>query len=225
MMELLTFYLTNHKKRLLLQQCRRVSILKIMVVDDHIALGEGTQAILQMGIENSQVDVFTEPTHALQQLSSERYDVYVIDFHLKDMNGLTFVEQLVKIHPKAVAIIYTGHNIEQHIPDLLEKGIIGFINKTESKKRLIDTVQYAYEGNVIIPLDILRTIIQNKKIFHLTERQRKIMELAKKGAKNKEIASELYVSQRTVEKDLTQIFSKLNVMSRVEAISKWSEFE
>lgn len=200
--------------------------MKIMILDDHIAVGEGTRAILQANL-NCQAEVFTDPYTALHHLTGTLYDVYLIDFNLPDMDGFHFLEQLFEIHPDAIAIIYTGYNIEKYIADLLDKGISGFISKTDGRKQLIDTVLYATEGKIIVPITLLKRFnLHNSSIkgySNLTERECKILELVKGGFTNKAIALELGLNQRTIEKDLTVIFTKLSVKSRAEAAIKWHE--
>ncbi|MFJ7837997.1 response regulator [Lysinibacillus sphaericus] len=197
-----------------------------MVLDDHIAIGEGTRAILQAELD-CQAVVFTDPCIALQHLSESFYDIYLIDFNLAGMDGLQFIQKLLKIHPEAITIIYTGYNIEKYLPELLNKGISGFISKTESRKQLIDTIQYALEGKVIISLSLLKKLcvhnVGAKESINLTERERQILDFVRDGYTNKAIALEIYLSQRTIEKVLTTIFSKLGVESRAEAAVKWNE--
>lgn len=200
--------------------------MKIMVLDDHIVIGEGTRAILQTELD-CQTEVFTDPHNALHHLTHTHYDVYLIDFNLSDMDGLQFLDCLLNIHPEAVAIIYTGYNIEKYVPDLLEKGAAGFISKTESRKQLLDAIQYALEGKIIIPLSLIKQLngknSGNGHYSKLNEREQKILKLIMNGFTNKTIALELQLSQRTIEKQLTMIFSKLNVECRAEAVIKWIE--
>ncbi|WP_238602030.1 response regulator transcription factor [Lysinibacillus parviboronicapiens] len=197
-----------------------------MVLDNHIAIGEGARAILQEEID-CQVEVFTDPCIALQYLTEVVYDIYLIEFNLSGMDGIQFIDLLLKIHPGAITIIYTGYNIEKYVPDLLDRGISGFISKAESRKQLVDTIQYARQGKIIISLSLLNRLkIHNlccQKPVSLTDRERKILDLVRNGLTNKAIALELYLSQRTIEKELTTIFSKLDVESRAEAAIKWSE--
>ncbi|MGE7949115.1 response regulator [Lysinibacillus sp. NPDC093688] len=195
-----------------------------MVLDDHIAIGEGTKAILKAEL-NCHADVFTDPYLALQQLTKAPYDVYLVDFNLPDTDGLEFIEKIINIHPEAIAIIYTGYNIERYITDLLEKGVCGFVSKSDSRKQLIDTINYALEEKIIMPLSLIKQLNSNfsktEKSTRLTEREQKILDLVKDGLPNKTIAMELSLSQRTIEKNLTSIFSKLNVETRAEAAIKW----
>lgn len=200
-------------------------ILKIMILDDHIAIGEGTRAILDNELECF-TEVYTDAYTALQHLANTKYDVYLIDFNLSDMDGLQFLEQLRKIDSIGKAIIYTGYNIEKYLPDLLKMGISGFISKTDSRKQLIDTIHYALEGKIILSITTLNRVFDNTPIHsfnQLTEREIQILSMVKNGLTNKAIANHLQLSQRTIEKDLTAIFSKLNVGSRAEAVFKWYE--
>lgn len=200
-------------------------MLRIMILDDHIAVGEGTRAIIQAELQ-CDIDIFTEPLKALEQVSLNRYDVYLIDFHLPQMNGLQFIEQLRTLHTEAIVIIYTGHQIEQHLLTLWQKGIAGFVSKTASRKQLIDTILYALEGKVIIEQMLFMKLLDHKQVAsQLTEREKEILTYVKEGFTNKAIASQMHLSQRSIEKSLTTIFSKLEVESRAEAVIKWSEMQ
>lgn len=196
-----------------------------MILDDHIAIGEGTRAILENELECF-VDVFITPHTALQQLVNKTYDIYLIDFNLSDMDGLQFLEQLQMIDPRGKAIIYTGYNVEKYLPDLLQIGISGFISKTDSKKQLIDTILYALEGKMILSISTLNRMFDKTQIDNinkLTEREIQILSMVKSGLTNKAISTNIQLSQRTIEKDLSSIFSKLNVGSRAEAVIRWNE--
>lgn len=196
-----------------------------MILDDHIAIGEGTRAILENEL-NCHTDVFTDPNFALKKLEDTLYDIYLIDFNLTDIDGLQFLEQLKTIDSMGKAIIYTGYNIERYLPNLLEMGISGLISKTDSRKQLIDTIQYALEGKLILPISMLNKFLNNSpvdKSSQLTEREIQILSMVSNGLTNKAISIELQLSQRTIEKDLSSIFSKLSVGSRAEAVIKWNQ--
>lgn len=198
-------------------------MLKLMVLDDHIAVGEGTRAIIQAELQ-CEVEVFTEPLEALDKVKLGSYDVYLIDFHVPNMNGLTFIELLLELHAEAIVIIYTGHQIEQHLLTLWQKGIVGFVSKTASRKQLIDTILYALEGKLIIEQTLLMKLLDQKQVVsQLTKREKQILLYVQDGLTNKAIAAEMHLSQRSIEKSLTLIFSKLQVESRVEAVMKWNE--
>lgn len=201
--------------------------MRILVLDDHIAVGEGTRAILEAEL-NCHVEVFTEPDTALSNIEREKFDVYLIDYHLSDMDGLEFVEQLLQIHTDAVIIIYTGHKIENYFVKLWSKGVTSFINKTDSRKQLIDSILYAQKGKIIIERSTFTKILQSNRpignsVNTLTEREIEILKFVEVGYTNKAIALDMNLSQRSIEKSLTTIFFKLGVDSRVEAVIKWKE--
>lgn len=128
----------------------------------------------------------------------------------------------------APVLIYSGFELAPYLNLLIQAGVVGIINKTSSPQQLIRSIHNAMEGTASLPLTLFQQvvipdhIVENQEVLHeiilLSEKEISILERVAEGKSNKELAELLYISQRTVEYHLTNIFNKLNVHSRAEAV-------
>jgi two-component system competent response regulator ComA len=143
---------------------------------------------------------------------------------------------ILQVDPDATILIYTGFDLVSHYNLLIEAGVTGFISKTASPEQLITAIRCALREEAVIPLQLLKQLrrvdtspitndgLQNLGAISLTTKEQEILEGVSKGLTNKAIAIKLSMSQRTIEYNLTKIFSKLGVSSRTEALMKAKEF-
>lgn len=151
---------------------------------------------------------------------------------MPNLNGLEATKEILKLHPKAKIIIYTGFDVEPHFNLLIENGVMGILSKTASKERIINTIYSVIQDEVVIPYSLFKQLrIQeihsnmnssHSKTLPITMNQREIEVLSyiEQGMTNKYIAATLNLSQRSIEYTITEIFNKLGVVSRVEAVKK-----
>lgn len=210
-------------------------MIKVLIVDDHPAVGEGTKAIIEQ--ENDiQANVIVDSERVLEEIKKEKYEVYLVDLYMPKLNGIELTKAILQINPDAIILIYTGFDIPTHYNLLIEAGVSGFISKTDTKEQLITAIRCAIREEAVIPLQLLRQLrrvdtgpttkegIQNLGAISLSSKEQQILEQISKGLTNKAIAINLSMSQRTIEYNLTKIFSKLGVSSRTEALIKAKEF-
>lgn len=209
-------------------------MIHILIVDDHPSIIEGTRTILQQE-QDLQVTVETSGYNVLDRLKNETFDLMIFDLHMPEMNGIDLSKEVLRIHPEAIIMIYTGHEIAHHFNVLVETGVSGFIDKTATKEELIYAVRYALKGISVIPTALFKElrrsegiIVQEKKgvadEVKLNQKELDVINQLCKGKSNKEIAETIMMSQRSVEYILTGIFQKLKVGSRLEAVAKAKDF-
>lgn len=202
-------------------------MIHILIVDDHPAIGEGTRLLLQQE-EDFKVDFADSRLEAISSIDFTKYQVFILDLYMPDINGLSLAKKIMASHPEAIILIYTGFEISAHFNLLVEAGVHGFISKTASKEQLITSIRCALRDEAVIPLQLLRQLkkVEAKPVgneltdISLNNREQLILIEVAKGCTNREIAQNLIFSQRTVEYCLTGIFSKLGVKSRTEALNK-----
>jgi two-component system competent response regulator ComA len=159
----------------------------------------------------------------------KKFDVILLDLYMPNINGADLTRKLLEYVPDAVILIYSGFEIAPHFNLLMESGVSGFISKTSTREELIQAIRCAARKQAIIPMQLLRQLrrqeitVQHEAGIEPTtisrEEDRLLRELAK-GKSNKEISRTLMISQRSLEYSLTELFQKLHVNSRVEAIKK-----
>lgn len=203
-------------------------MVRILLVDDHPAVGQGTKMMIEQE-EGMQVSVVTSGMEVLALLSNQTFDVMLVDLNMPAINGLELTRRVLAINSDTAILIYTGYDIEPHFNLLVEAGVSGFISKTISPEQLITAIRCALRGEAIIPIALLQqlrrhdakiavTINQSLEEISINEKEQTILQEVAQGKGNKELASSLLMSQRSVEHYLTKIFTKLNVRSRAEAV-------
>ncbi len=212
-----------------------MGLINILIVDDHPAVGEGTRAIIESEYDMT-ADVLTESDKITGVLKNGKYEVYLIDLYMPRINGIELTKVILQYDPEAVILIYTGFDLISHYNLLIEAGVSGFISKTATKEQLITAIKCSLREEAVIPLQLLKQLrrVDTRPLTYeeqrnlgdiiLSSKEQEILDRVSKGLTNKAIAIELSMSQRTVEYNLTKIFSKLGVGSRTEALIKAREF-
>ena len=115
----------------------------------------GTKALIET--EDICADVLFDSAEYLSCIT-KKYDVYLVDLFMPNLNGLEVTKGILKHDPDAAIIIYTGFDIEPHFNLLLENNISGIISKTASKEQMITTIRCAKRKEVVIPLGLFRQL-------------------------------------------------------------------
>ncbi len=209
-------------------------LIKILVVDDHNLVGEGTKLILEQEKDFNVIFV-NSSKKALDILLTHTFDVFIFDLNMPHLNGQELAKEVSKISPKSSIIIYSGYDIVPHFNQLVSSGVSSFVDKVASKEILIAAIRASIEGNSMMPINLLQQLkIPDNSInilegyhllkkYNLSKNEVETLKLVMAEKTNKEIAAELFISLRTVEYRLTNIFKKLNVNSRIRAIKKIEE--
>lgn len=196
----------------------------MLIVDDHPIVLEGTKNLFKDN-DDILVDTESDATSVIPKIKDKPYDIYLIDINMPLENGIHLARNIKAMQIDASIILYTGDDITDYYPLILERKIEGILAKTASKEQILRTVRAIANGEIVLPknfLDFLdnRFKIQDAKLdIHLNEKEKKILRLIAEGHTNKAIAIELNIPQRTTERYLTQLFSLLNVDSRTEAVN------
>lgn len=210
-------------------------MIHVLVVDDHPTVGAGTKFTLEQQPDMT-AEVMAESDKVMDRLEDEKYDVYLVDLYMPNLNGVELTKKILRKDPEAVVLIYTGYDIITHYNFMMDAGVSGFVSKAATSEQLITAIRCALREEVVLPLHLLRQLrrgeagaskrdaLEEMSGVGLSEREQQVLVLVGRGSTNTAISLKLNVSKRTVESDLTKVFSKLRVGSRTEAYKKASEY-
>lgn len=202
-------------------------MIRILIVDDHRLVGEGTKNMLE-GESDFQAELAISGTEAEKMIEQQTYDVYLLDWNMRDINGIELSKRILENNPEAKIVIYTGYNIVPVFNYLIESGITGFVSKTDASEQLIIAIRCALRDQVVIPVHLLRQLhlrevkatVEHEVSVTFSQFEQEILIKVANGLNNKEIAHMHHVSRRSIERHLSYIFAKLRVSSRIEAVEK-----
>lgn len=202
--------------------------IRVLVADDHAIVREGTRRVIE---SESDIDVVGEASdgeEAVSQATRLQPDVAIIDIAMPKLNGIEATRQIKALLPATAVLILTAYDNDQYIFSLLEAGAAGYLLKNVRGSELVEAIRSVHSGESVLHPAIARKVLQRfvpsiqeakgGTPDRLSQRELEVLKLAAKGMSNKDIADKLYLSVRTVQAHLANIFGKLQVGSRTEAI-------
>src|SRR3990170_563646 len=207
----------------------RVGKIRLLLAEDHVVVREGTRALLQREQDMEVIGEAGDGKEAVELANKLRPDVVVMDIAMPGINGIEATKQIKTCCPRTAVLILTAYDNEQYIFALLEAGAAGYLLKNVRSSELVAAVRSVYGGESVLHPAVTRKVIERLGLSSaraaaerasgpLSDRELEILRLAAKGLSNKQIASRLCLSARTVQAHLGNIFNKLGVGSRTEAV-------
>lgn len=196
-------------------------LISVLIVDDHPIVLEGSKMLFQ-GLNDIHIETEQNTAEVLNKIRNTYFDVFLIDVNMAVQDGLSLAADIKAAQEKALIILYTGDDIQSYYPFIIEKKVDGILSKTAPREKVIQTIRSIVHGDLVLPsdfIDYLKNKMQHKHDnLQLTNKEKQLMTMLMEGYTNKVIADKLDVTQRTVERYLTQIFTLLDVSSRTQAI-------
>ena len=203
--------------------------IRILLADDHALVREGTKELLEREDDLEVVAEAGDGKTAVQLATKRRPDVVIMDFAMPKLNGIEATRQIKAIDPSIAVLVLTAYDNEQYIFAFLEAGAAGYLLKDAHIDELIKAIRAVHAGESILHPAIARKVInrfarpaekygKEAALNQLTKRELEVLKLAAKGMSNREIALDLSISVRTVQTHLSNIFTKIGVGSRIEAV-------
>jgi len=201
--------------------------IRVLLAEDHAILREGVREFIQRESDMEVVAEAGDGEEAVKLTEHYRPDVVVMDIRMPKLNGIEATKQIKAKFPSTAILILTAFDSDQYIFALLEAGAAGYLLKGVRASELIDAIRAVYAGESVLHPVIAGRVIRRvvtpaasdgKTVDPLSEREMEILKLAAKGISNKDIAEKLFLSPRTVQVHLGNIFNKLGVASRTEAV-------
>lgn len=203
--------------------------IRLMIVDDHKLMREGIKRILSDIKDIVVVSEAADGETAIKNAHIYNPDVILLDIVMPKIDGIETLRRIKDIGIKSKIIMLSGYTSKKYIIDSIKMGANGYITKDNDVERLINVIRDVHSGGTYLqPLlgKILRQNIQEEqidnrdieKIERLSKREYEILSLVSNGYSNKEIGNELFISEKTVKNHITNMFKKLEVEDRVQAV-------
>jgi len=201
--------------------------IRILLAEDHAIMREGVREFIKREADMEVVGEAGDGEEAVKLAVQLKPDVIVMDIRMPKLNGIEATKQIKSQLPNTAILILTAYDSDQYIFALLDAGAAGYLLKGIRTHELIDAIRAVYAGesvlHPVIASRVIRRVVTpattgSKGFEPLSDREMEILKIAAKGVSNKDIAEQLFLSPRTVQVHLGNIFNKLGVASRTEAV-------
>ncbi|WCM63764.1 response regulator transcription factor [Paenibacillus sp. LX16] len=203
---------------------------KILIVDDHWVVREGLKLVLETNDSYEVVGEAGEGVTAMTLIEELQPDVILMDLYMPQMSGLETMKALKEKQNDTPVIILTTYNEDDLMIQGLSLGAKGYLLKDTSRENLFRTIESALRGETLLQPEITARVFAKtsekevKSELHedtsiLTEKEKNILQFVAQGFRSKDIALDMGISERTVKAHLTNIYNKLGVESRSEAVA------
>ncbi len=196
-----------------------MSPVRVVLVDDHPIVRKGIHACLEQAPDIEVAGVAGDGLRALRLVKVHRPDVLLLDLHLPGLGGVEVARRVRAAFPTVAVLILTGYDEVGYLRDLLELGVQGFLSKTVPDDEILAAVRTVAAGKSVVASAAVHKVMGNGS-GSLTDRERHVLKRLAKGWQNSEIASDLAISEKTVEFHIGRLLAKLEARSRTEAVRK-----
>jgi len=203
--------------------------ISIILADDHPLLRQALKYVLEKHDDFEIVAEASDGEEAVRLAVELVPDVVIMDISMPKLNGLEATRQIKTRCPRVAVLVLTVHDDSEHILGILEAGAAGYLTKSVFGDEVIHAIRSVVAGDTVLSPNVscqlmkraLRYVTKPVRLRDgekLSKRELQILGMAARGLSNREIAERLEITQRTVKSYLTELFSKLNVRSRTEAV-------
>jgi NarL family two-component system response regulator LiaR len=202
--------------------------ISVLIVDDHPPLRAGIRTILEKASDIYVVGEAGNSEEAKNLLNALRPKIILLDLIMPDFSPSTFEKWVRENYPETITLVLTAHGRDAYLATMMDAGATGYLDKEMRAEQLIHAIRRAASGELLFDEEqIARARHWHKDIEakwnSLTKQEHEVLRLAGDGLDNKHIARKLFITTKAIEKHLTNVYQKLEVTSRAEAIIWWNE--
>lgn len=197
--------------------------IRVLLADDHTVVREGLRLILESAEDIEVVGEVENGRQAVQMAKKLQPDVVVMDVVMPTLNGVEATRQVLREAPNSKVLVLSSYSDDDRVQQLIEVGATGYLVKQTAANDLLAAIREAYKGNAFFSPSISKRLLEQcrdaisrggtvpRKGPRLTSREAEVLQLIAEGYANKQIADELCISIKTVEKHRQQVMHKLNL--------------
>ena len=202
--------------------------ITLVIVDDLPEVREGLNQFISLNAEFRVLDTFSTAEEALYELPRLKPDIVIMDISLPGMNGIECIRQVKDKSPDTQFMMFTVYENDEKVFEALKAGASGYLLKNTGLVQMVEALKELYDGGSPMSANIARklvTLFREKEkdaseLELLTKREYELLQLLAKGLLYKEIAPQLNISINTTKQHIHNIYEKLHVQNRTEALNK-----
>lgn len=202
--------------------------INVVIADDHSLMRQGLKQIIELEEDMSVIGQATNGAEAIEVIKKLKPDVVLMDINMPVLNGLQAIQAIKDADIDSKIIVLTIHEDREYLFKTLQMGAEGYVLKDAEAGILISAIRNVFRGQNYIQPNMTRQLVEefNRITKHeksktreslLTARETEVLELIAEGRLNKQIAQELFISEKTVKNHVSNVFKKLNVSDRTQA--------
>jgi len=193
--------------------------IRVLIADDHVTVTAGLASIIGLQSDMMVAAEAANGREAVDLWRKHRPDLALLDLRMPVLDGVGAINEIRIEDASAQVIVLTTFDTDNEIYRAIKAGARGYLLKDARREELLDCIRRVSRGEICIPPSLLEKLAVGMSSDPLTGRELEVLALLARGKSNKEIGANLYISETTVKAHLRSIFSKLNVLSRTEAIA------
>jgi DNA-binding NarL/FixJ family response regulator len=204
--------------------------IKVSIVEDLAEVREGLVDLVQSDEELLMVGSFKDAESAIQKLAHLQADVILMDINLPGMSGIDCIKAIKQQCPDTQFMMFTVYENDEKVVQALRAGATGYLLKRTEPKRILESIKELNQGGSPMSSNIARKLLNifvHEKVITkkeiLSVRENEVLQLLADGLLYKEIADRLFIGHGTVRQHIHNIYEKLHVSNRTEAVNKYFE--
>jgi DNA-binding NarL/FixJ family response regulator len=193
--------------------------IRILIADDHTVVREGLVSLVERTSDMVIVAEASNGREAVEHWKKHRPDVTLLDLRMPELDGVGAINEIRELDENARIIVLTTYDGDEDIYRAIKAGAKAYLLKDTARDALVDSVRRVHAGETYLPRTLAAKLADRVGGHALTAREIEVLHRMATGKSNKEIAAELFISEGTVKTHVTSIFTKLDVVSRTEAVA------
>lgn len=204
--------------------------IKVLLAEDHAVVREGLRELIERQDDMELVGEAGDGEEAIRLASELGPDLVLMDIAMPKLNGIEATRRIKELHSFITVLVLTAYDNEEFIFALLEAGAAGYLLKNVGSQELLDAIHAVYNGDSVLYPTVAEKVLKRLQLEEgrkyadqertvlLSGRELEVLRLGAEGLVNKQIAKELSVGERTIQTHWRNIFNKLGVSSRTQAL-------
>ena len=191
--------------------------IRVMVIDDHSIVRQGLVALLNTEDDLTVIAEGSDGQQAIELFKQHTPDVTLMDLRMPGIGGVEAINHIRRIFSDAKIIVLTTYDGDEDIFRALQAGAQSYLLKGVSFEDLTEAIRMVHAGHKRIPAEVAERLAERFSVEPLTGREQQVLELIVRGKSNKEIGTDLKISEATVKSHINSLLSKLGVTDRTQA--------